>query len=271
MERVRGLADASISIVRGNLVRKDVMQIEVLADDENGPTNIKPVYALGSFEWSTFSEAFNQRDSYWYLSSLRDYATFLFNAFSNKLTWNCSATLIYSEPCTGCSNCYIKPHEAETKKVRRWWSSFIPSFQLGSQARNSGPDLSKVINKNCSNQTEIECDSAGYIINTSNIEKNPNDNESGNMPKLYLKVIKPSEGFSFISDSWRRINTRGVNLSAEYPVRAVVLRPKLTSAANEDEKKSQERFFYIDNESYEVKSIRVTLLPKFLNVYAPSS
>lgn len=257
LERVKGLSDASMSIVRGDIVRKDIMKIEVL--DDNEQHQIKPVYALGSFEWSTFSEAFNKRDSYWYFASLRDYATFLFNAFSNKLTWNCSATLTYNDPCTGCSNCFVKPHQIEIKSTRRWWSGFIPSFRLGSHGIKSGPDYSKIVNPNCSHETSIDCESSGIIISTSNVNQiQQNDDAS----KLSLRLMKPSDGFSFVSDSWKRVNTGEINLDAEYPVRMVNLKPKPIDDAD------KERFFYIDNESYEVKSIRITLLPKFLDFYA---
>lgn len=262
LERVKGLANASMSIVRGNIAEKDIMKIEVL-DNDGSNINIKPVYAMGSIEWSTFSEAFNKRDKYWYLGSLRDYATFLFNAFSNSLTWNCSASLTYTKPCAGCSNCYIKPHQIEIKSTRRWWSGFIPSFRLGSQPTKPDTDYSKIKNPNCNNKTSIECESSGIIISTSNVNKsNTDDGIHHEIPKLTLKLIKPSHGFSFISDSWDRINSKRINLDAEYEVRSVRLNPKPT-----DNSEDKERFFYIDNESYEVKSLMVTLLPQFLRFY----
>lgn len=265
LERAKGLADASMSIVRGNIVEKDVMKIEVLDNDETN-VNIKPVYATGSFEWSTFSEAFNKRDSYWYLGSLRNYATFLINAFNNNLTWNCSASIAYTYPCAGCSNCYVKPHQIEIKSTRRWWSGFMPSFRLGSQPTEPKTDYSKIKNPNCINEKSIECESSGIIISTSNVNKSITDGSNNEIPKLTLKLIKPSYGFSFISDSFDRINSKRINLDAEYEVRTVRLNPK-TIDYNED----KERFFYIDNESYEVKSINVTLLPKFLRFYAPKN
>lgn len=263
LERVKGLADASMSIVRGDIVEKDVMKIEVLNNDGTN-VNVKPVYAMGSFEWSTFSEAFNKRDSYWYLASLRDYATFLFNAFSNSLTWNCSASLTYTDPCAGCSNCYVKPHQIEIKSTRRWWSGFIPSFRLGSQPTKPDTDYSKIKNSNCRNETSIECGSSGIIISTSNVNKSNTDGNNNEIPKLTLKLIKPSHGFSFISDSWDRVNSKRINLDAEYEVRTIRLNPKPF-----DNDEDKERFFYIDNESYEVKPINVTLLPQFLRFYAP--
>lgn len=257
LQRVRGLADASLSIVRGNIVPKDVMKIEVI-DEE---TKAKPVYALSAFEWSAFSDAFNQRDRYWYVGSWRDYATFIFNAFSDSISWNCAATITYTDPCAGCSNCYITPHRVEFKSARRWWSGFIPSFRLGSsQSAQATPDYSKIQNPNCAQRTSIECDSAGIIVSTSNNEQIKTDEIS--QPNLKLQLIKEQNGFGFISDSWSRLNNNHINLDRDSRVRMVEIAPKPNPNPDQD------RFFYIDHESYEVKTIRITLLPKFANFYA---
>lgn len=262
LERAKGLADASLAIVRGNATPTDVMKIEVIQSDTE---TTKPVYGLSGFEWSSFSEAFYRRDKYWYWGQWRDYVTFIFNAFSNSITWDCAATITYTDPCAGCSNCYIAAHHVETKSTtnRRWWSSFIPSFRLGSaQSRSKkSVDYSKVKNANCQNQTTLECDGcAGIIVNTSNPHKSTaNDVQS---PQLELRVIKGDSGFSFISDSWTRLNTKQINADQELVVRTVEIRPKI------ELQPEQEKFFFIDHESYEVKPIRITLLPKLVNFYS---
>lgn len=262
MERVKGLADASLAIVRGNASPVDVMKIEVI---ENDTEHAKPVYALSGFEWSAFIDAFYQRDKYWYYGRWRDYVTFIFNAFGNSITWDCAATIIYTDPCAGCSNCYISAQQIEQKstKNRRWWSSFISSVRLGTaQSRlNKMPDYSKVKNNNCKNQTTIECDGcAGIIVNTSNPRKSSESN--GIYPQLELKLIKGESGFSFINDSWKRMNTNQINFDQEHVVRTVEIRPKI------DLKSDEEKFFFIDHESYEVKPIRITILPKLAHFYS---
>lgn len=259
------MADASIAIVRGTTRPTDVMKIEVIECDTE---NTKAVYGLSGFEWSSFIDAFYQRDKYWYYGRWRDYVTFIFNAFSDSITWDCAATIIYTDPCAGCSNCYIAAQQIETKSPtnrRRWWSSFIPSFRLGSstQSQFGGklPDYSKVKNVNCKNQTTIESDGcAGIIVNTSNPHKS---NEHGQQyPQLELKVIKGESGFSFINDSWKRLNTNQIDFDQELAVRTVEIRPKI------ELKPEQEKFFFIDHESYEVKPIRITILPKLVNFYS---
>lgn len=256
MERVRGLADASLSVVRGNKARKDVMKIEVMENDEI-KKNVRPVYALGTFEWSTFNDAFHQRDRYWYLASLRDYATFVFNAFNNDLQWKCDATISYTKPCAGCSNCFIKSNQGEMKKGnQRWWSAFIPSFRLGSSQSNAiSTDYSKIQNADCLQQTTIECESAGILITTNQ------KNNSEKLSKLDLKLVTSSNRFGFVEDSWNRLNNKQIKCDFEYPIRTAVVIPKLNENTNIS------NFFYIDNESYEVKPVRITLLPNFINFY----
>lgn len=301
LQRVQGLADASLAIVLGKVVSKDVMKIELI--DSESSVKVKPVYALSSFEWSAFSEAFNRRDRYWYVGGLRDYVTFIFNAFSDAITWNCAATITYTEPCAGCSNCYVTQKKFEAKPAnRRWWSGFIPSFRLGSsQSKDAkSPDYSKMQNPNCTNSTTIECDSAGIIVNTSSIEDSTADAQQP--PQLALKLIKGQSGFGFISDSWDRLNKNHINFDRVNAIRTVEIHPIVSTngekaaseseqsnettstheqPAHEDDKKSQpkedkskkaddesEKFFYIDHESYEVKPIRITLLPKLVNFYS---
>lgn len=286
LQLVQGLADASLSVVRGNVVPVDVMKIEVI--DKDAQEKVKPVYALSSFEWSPFIDAFNERDRYWYLGSLRDYATFVFNAFNNSIEWNRAATLTYSEPCTGCSNCYVAQKTFEAKSSnRRWWSAFIPSFRLGSsQSGQKSVDYSKVQNANCNVKTSIECDSVGFIVSSSNVEKSEESR-----PHLALKIIKGQDGFDFISDSWNRLNKGQINLNQEHAIRTVEIFPKSNTKSisiadakgsdtqdsdaqgseAQDSRTSQpenERFFYIDHESYEVKPIRITLLPKLINFFS---
>ncbi|XP_031640699.1 acylglycerol kinase, mitochondrial [Contarinia nasturtii] len=270
LQQVQGLADASLSVVRGNVVPKDVMKIEVIDDDAKD--KVKPVYAFSSFEWSAYIDAFNERDRYWYFGSLRDYVTFIFNAFNNSMAWNYAATLTYTEPCSGCSNCYVDQKKFETKSTnRRWWSAFIPSFRLGSsQSAPKLPDYSKVQNVNCNVKTSIECDSAGIIVSSSNITNVEQQDES--RPHLTLKLIKGEDGFSFIGDSWNRLNKDQIKLNQEHAIRTIEIFPKpitdLNSNVDSDTNTDTERFFYIDHESYEVKPIRITLLPKLINFYS---
>lgn len=263
VEQIRGLADATISVVRGKTERKDVMQIQLLPTEEH-PVQPKPVYAVGRLQWGAFRDAYEKRDRYWYLGSLRNYATFLFNAFSDSLTWNCTATLVYTEPCLGCSNCYVKPNSTEpARNHRRWWSSFIPSFRLGSSQSNGAyPDRSKIVNKHCAVTTELEVQPSEILLATRN--DIDGDRDDGSVPKISLKLGNGFEGFEFVQESWKRLqrNNRFEPL-VEYSVRSVEIRPKIEITPE------NEKYYSIDNEAFEVNPIRVTLIPNAINVYVP--
>lgn len=260
LEQVRGIADATISVVRGKTERKDVMQVQLLPTDEN-PSQPKPVYAVGRLQWGAYRDAFEKRDRYWYLGSLREYATFVFNAFSDSLTWNCTATLTYTEPCLGCSNCYVKPNSTSpARSQRRWWSSFIPSFRPGGAAGNDElPDRSRILNKTCANTTVLEVQPSEILLTTRNDIDGDHDDLS--VPKISLKLGNGYEGLDFIQESWRRLQRNRFEPLIEYNVRSVEIRPHIEITPE------QEKFFSIDNEAYEINPVKVTLIPNAINVY----
>lgn len=264
LDNVRGLAEASISVLRGKTIRKDIIKVEVMENDLPKP-KLQPVYAFGTFEWGAFRDAFNARDKYWYFGGLRDYATFIFKAFDSNLNWNCTSQISYTDPCLGCRNCYVKTQD-NTLQNRRWWSRiFRPT------PKPIAPDYSNRTNPHCAEKTDVECQSSGIIISTENVQADIVDNqELDSPPKLTMKFIKPSTGFSFILDGWKRVNSSKIEIDAEYAARCIDIRPNFESTAESDEDKDENsRLFYIDNESYEVKPIRITLLPRFINFYIP--
>lgn len=262
LEEVRGIADATIAVVRGKTQRKHVMQIQLLPTEEN-PQQPKPVYAVGRLQWGAYRDAFEKRDRYWYLGALREHATFLFNAFSDSLTWNCKATVIYTEPCLGCSNCYVKPNSTQpTRNQRRWWSGFIPSFRLGGGAANGDlPDRSKVVNKNCANTTVIEVQPSEILLATENDVDG--DRSDTSVPKISLKLGNGCEGFEFAQESWKRLHRNQFEPLIEYSARSVVIHPHIEITPE------NEKFFSIDSEAYELHPVQVTLIPNAINVYVP--
>lgn len=265
LDRVRGLADASISILRGKTAQKDVMKIEIVSDDQEEVAK-KPVYALGLFEWGAFRDAYNQRDRYWYFGPLRERAAFLFNAFSNSLTWDCDASIVWTEPCAGCSKCYVKPHQQAAKQQsRRWWSSFIRMGSPGAGG-SASPDYSRVKNERCAIQNASQIHTTGVQLTTSNAA-HQNEAET---PHLLVKLAKDDHGFDFVLASWKRLSSGDFNSDTEFAVRTIQIIPNTEPPGNEDgeaDQKKDEKFFSIDNEAYESKPIKITLLPKLVNFY----
>lgn len=212
LERVKGLADASISIVRGKTAKKDVMKIEIISTEPDEVTK-KPVYALGIFEWGAYRDAYNQRDRYWYFGPLREYATFLFNAFSDSLTWNCAATILWTEPCFGCSNCYVKRHQHEIKsQSRRWWSGFI---RMPGSSKSNLPDYSQIKNERCAILNETTINTTGLQLQTSNATNLNIQNET-DVPKMQVKLARKTYGFDFILESWKRLSNGNFDVDTEF-------------------------------------------------------
>lgn len=271
LERVKGLANASISVVRGKTAKKDVMKIEIISNEPQEVAK-KPVYALGVLEWGAYRDAFIQRDRYWYVGPLRERAVFLFNAFSDALTWNCDATLVWTEPCFGCSNCYVKPHQQMVKQQsRRWWSGFI-RMGAPSSSKSDSPDYSRVKNDRCALQNEMEIHTTGMQLTTSNATP-PNDGSDETVPpKLQVKLARQNYGFDFVLDSWKRLSSGQFDCDTELAVRSIQIIPNTEADGNSDseekaEEKMVEKFFSIDNEAYETKPIKITLLPRLVNFF----
>jgi len=247
VEEVEGIANAAISVIRGQLEKKDAMKIE-LVDVENPP---KPFFAVGRLQWGAYRDILNKRDKYWVTGGLREYFAFLFNVFSGDVTWDCKAKLVYSDPCRGCRNCRVKasPQQQNT----RWWAKFVPR----AKPSNSGPDYSKIINENCTNTHEIAVSSTDLELSTRNLEENATD-----APKLKIKLTGNETGFSFLIDSWRRVWTQSeMKTEKAIDARFVEIRPETESTED------KESFYSIDNEAFEVKPVRISVVPEALQMF----
>lgn len=255
LNRTRGLATATLAVVRGKTSRKDVMKIEPISDD-----NRKPIYAIGTIEWGAYRDAFNFRDKYWYFGSLRDHMTFIFNAFSNSITWNCKANITYTDACTGCNNCREKP--LAQNQPRRWWSGFV---RIGAPKTNE-IDYSKIKNDQCAVEKNIDIEAQGIQLATANASQKESQNE---LALINLKLANESTGFEFITNSWNRLKTDQFDTKSELAVRTVKIIPEnyQKSEENDDNEKKHEKFYSIDNEAFEVLPINVTLIPSKINFY----
>jgi acylglycerol kinase len=249
VEEVKAMADAALAVVKGKTEEKDVMKIQLIPG-ENAEMVAKPFYAVGSLFWGSFNDIFRKKDRYWITGPWREFTAFLFKGFgSSDITWNCKADLIYSDPCSGCSNCYEKL-ESRTQKLQsgRWWSKF--------NAVEKPPEYSKTLNPNCLTIHEQQINTSELVISTNTAEGLP-DTKS----KMNIKVnTKPDDtGIDYILSSWRRLREKKyleIPESSVTEARTVVLRPE------DNGEDDSELYYSIDNEAYEVMPIKITLLPR---------
>jgi len=256
LKEVEGMANATISIVRGKTELKDVMKIEVLLSENNAiDPHPKPVYAVDSLHWGAYRDIFTRRDKYWYFGPLREYATFILNAFDNGAQWKCKARLTFTPPCSGCRNCFVKPEERAVEIHRRWWSRFIPKISFSSRPQATGPDYSKVINENCHIKTEIEVEPSELLL-TTDMNRLPNE-----LPKISMKIGKYEDSsVDFVLNSWRRLGISDFESKNE-DIRSIEIIPEVVSS------EEKEIFFSIDNEAYEVKPVKISVIPRAIQLY----
>lgn len=91
---------------------------------------------------------------------------------------------------------------------------------------------------------------------------------------MTLKLANESSGFDFVQRSWARLEADQFDAASEYAVRTVTIVPDEYQSseppASEEEAeqpKKDEKFFSIDNEAFEVRPVKVTLLPKRVSLY----
>lgn len=238
VEKVKQLIEASMAIVRGNTVWKDAMKIEPVVDENETPP--RPIYALTSFEWGAFRDTMARKDRYWFVGPLREYASFLFNGYKDSLTWNCSGTIKYTPPCAGCSNCIQKK-----AAVKRKWSFFMPTTLAVQQ------EDAKTLNPECAMTQELCFKTCDFKILTPNIEP------SNETPSLSIALGKNAYSYGeFVSEGWNRLKQK--NHPEHIYARTIELIPQ----ENETEVTIE-----IDKEEFEVKPVKITILPKVIKLF----
>ncbi|XP_046610154.1 acylglycerol kinase, mitochondrial [Neodiprion virginianus] len=254
LPQIHAMAEATMAVVRGTTKLVDTIEIEPLEQD---PENIiKPVYAVGTVEWGAWRDANAKANKYWYWGSLRRYATYVFNGYKSDLTWDCSADLRYSEPCNGCSRCrHNRQSSHSSSSDRRWWHSFVPrtrsaSFEI---------DYSKVINEKCGSLHEIPIVTTELKMITSNLDS-PTDHS---VPAIKVHLGPETVSYlDFVKEGWKRADGHKTVNKQTIEAKDIELRPRETVS-----KPEQSKMFSIDNEEFELKPIRVKLLPKSVTMF----
>ncbi|XP_018331823.1 acylglycerol kinase, mitochondrial isoform X1 [Agrilus planipennis] len=252
LKDVKSLADASLAVVEACTKPVDVMKIEVTDKTENSG---KPIYAVSCLEWGAFRDAEARKDKYWYFGPLRSYITYLVNGFKNDLNWDCKATINYTLPCKGCSNCQAKPNEN-----RRWYHRFMPY-------KERVAELTTVANDECQEIHEKEISTVDFSLFTSNIVANVDHAKSNDEPAKLSLTLGPKtvDYTNFVSQGWKSEKGFGRNYSEVIEAKQIEIIPK------SNQQHGKEFWYSIDKEDYEVKPIKITLMPRALRMFCRKS
>ncbi|XP_041988509.1 acylglycerol kinase, mitochondrial isoform X2 [Aricia agestis] len=237
VDKVKQLIQACMAIIEGNTEWKDAIKIEPLSNEGEAPS--RPIYAMTSIEWGAFRDIHSRKDKYWIYGPLREYASYVFNGYKDSITWDCSGSLKYSPLCAGCSNCVTKRPE-----IKRKWTFFIPETKTLPES-----DKTQVLNPECSILNELCFKTSEFKINPQNIN---------GLPGLGIHIGKNKYTYTeFVSEGWRRL--KGKNESVDtIKARTIELLPH-------DPK--PDTVIEIDQEDFEVKPVKITILPKIVKFY----
>ncbi|CAH0561464.1 unnamed protein product [Brassicogethes aeneus] len=249
-ENIRCIVDATIAVIEEVVKPVDVMKIEVF-EKETGNIVGKPVYALNSIKWGAFRDAEVKKENYWYFGKLQKYTTYLFNGYKNSLSWNCAAQVNYSIPCEGCSNC-VQIHE--DKNSKKWYQ------KLKKEVHPKAKYLS-INNPACQEVHEKQIATSDFSLLTSNSIPSSISQKPG-IPKLEIKIGPENpEYIDFVRQGWLYEKGETKEVKEVIEAKTIQINPEVVS------KEEKEYWFSIDNENYEVKPIKITLLPKVINMF----
>lgn len=248
LQDVRGIIEATMAVINEKSQMMDIIEIEALEHNIEEP--IRPIYAMGGVEWGAWIDP---QASYW--GWLKKYANYLVNGYEENLKWNCNAMMKYTDPCTGCSQCYqntLSFCESSGSANKRWWHAFLP--RKTTFASENTVDYSKIINEECSIVHEVPVSTSQLEIETSNVNKSQ---VSASPSSIKVQIAPKDIGYlSSVIKSWK--DKDEMNIDQRLEAKSIELIP---------ESMDEEQKLYIDNEEYELKAIRIKLLPKAVKIF----
>lgn len=127
---------------------------------------------------------------------------------------------------------------------------------------NKSPNVtSRKINQQCKEIHEQTISTSDFGLLTSNTITDPSET-ADSIPKLRLNIGPQQVDYlDFVRQGWRSEQGQDRDIANVIEARQVEIHPFAVS----DETK--ELWFSIDKENFEVKPVRVTLLPKLINMF----
>ncbi|XP_017300799.1 acylglycerol kinase, mitochondrial [Diaphorina citri] len=221
--------------------------VQVLKEGESTEESAK-FYALHSIDWGNLKYAQSKRDKYWYLGPLKPYATYVFNGFSLPPV---KAEIAYSNPCSGCKRCYTKRSDVKVEPKKQWFQLFAP--------KSTGDVKPK-------NYALIENDQCG-VLNQQQVTSM--DVKVTALPPPHMTFVKGKDSYDyqdFVKSGWDFEQFNRIEAKEQIHAQQLDIIPKFHE---EDPGKDKHNFVYIDNEQFDLKPLRITLLQNTIQVYNP--
>ncbi|BES87511.1 Diacylglycerol kinase catalytic domain [Nesidiocoris tenuis] len=268
---VATVASATLAVIKGNVKPVDAFRIEVINTDPDASSS-RPVYGVGSIEWGLRRELRKKADGFWWVGALKDYAPLIFHGHRYHIGQDhgfIRADIRYSPPCQGCSSCYqyradLKP-QTVARQTSRWWN--VLSLQNRRNTRQDvepATDYSTIINERCSTIEEKHVVTSDLQLVSNNLQP-----VQENIPKLAIKV-GPTVKYQgdLVSAGLKILKDDPSVLTDIIEAKQVEIRPlKKAQATNETLEDQDEDSLSIDNEDFEVRPIRVSVLPNSIKVF----
>lgn len=239
VQEVEALLNASLNITREHLEKKSVFKIEQIVTENDEQQPGRPIYSIGSLDWGVFRDIDALQSKYWYFWRADKYVCALINAFNSALSWNCQADVCYTTPCKGCKKCSVANEVILPK------TSLLSSLFSRHQVSNAA----KVVPL-----SDVECEENNQQINASNI-------------RIY--VDETSEDSSLVLKSDEKLK-RGFDSFSKYLSEKKVfelLKFRTMKFVPEESCTGPSKLYSIDGEDYDVRPIKVTLVPKAVEIF----
>ncbi|XP_030384004.1 acylglycerol kinase, mitochondrial [Scaptodrosophila lebanonensis] len=245
VDYVKALSGSLMPLLKGNFKFESVIQYDVLDKEASidGPKNLKPIFGLNRFSWGLMKDIDAVKDKYWYFGILRHYAAAFFKSFSSSVNWNFETDYIYTPPCPGCSNCFVKS-QAKSPSV-----FFLRN--LVAPKTNTGRSENEKTARNDSCTTKFE----GRIeTNQLNIACNRNEENYSELESEFINSLQP--GWDFVKNI-PNITKNAITPNLVLRSRTIQLYP-IADTSN--------IFYSIDGEEYDARPIKVSVVPNAIKV-----
>lgn len=257
----KGMASAAMTVVKGNTKPIDAIRIEVIQDNEEPPK--PPVYGIGGINWGLWREIKKRGDAFWYLGPLSKYAPLIFHG--DALNHEVKAHVRYTKPCAGCSQCFkqrpdLAPPAPSGPGTSRWWNFLsLKNRRLQNQGVPA-IDYSSIENTECSVVEEVAIKTSDLTVATSN---DPSVDMKTAAPHVLLSLAPKIKYQGELLFEGIKAVTNKKRISEKIEAKQLEIRPEIKNTEENEENLS------IDNEDYEVRPIRVTVLPNAVKVFCP--